>query len=396
MEATSEISLTEAAGKDRGKGLRMEVPFVDLKAQYARIAREVNGGIKEVLDGSDFILGRKVREFEESFAVYCGTSYTAGVASGTDALHLALKAFGVGPGDEVITQANTFIATLLAISYTGARPVLVDVDPETCNIDPEKLCAAVTAKTRAIVPVHLYGRPAPMDAVMELAGRHGIYVVEDACQAHGACHEGKEGRRRVGSIGNAAAFSFYPGKNLGAYGDGGMVATNSRAVAERVRMLRDYGQAEKYHHASQGFNSRLDTMQAAVLLAKLEHLDEWNAMRMDHARRYRDLLCDVPEITLPDFDPGRRLSHVFHLFVVRAEERDGLREHLSERRISTGIHYPVPCHLQEAYRGLGYKPGSFPVTEDRAGAIVSLPIFPELRDEQIRYVVESVRDFYGR
>lgn len=396
METTGSAVPKEKARTKARRGPRLKVPFVDLKTQYATIAGEINSGIRDVLAGCDFILGGKVREFEERFAEYSAASYNVGVASGTDAIHLALRALGVGPGDEVITQANTFMATPLAISYTGARPVFVDIAAETYSMDTEKVEAAVTKKTRAIIPVHMYGRPAPMDEITEIADRYGLYVVEDACQAHGACYYGAVGMRRTGSLGDAAAFSFYPGKNLGAYGDGGMVTTKERPTFEKLLMLRDYGQEKKHHHVIKGFNSRLDTLQAAVLYAKLKHLDEWNTIRMERAERYCELLGDVAEVRLPNFDPTRPLSHVFHLFVILAKERDALMAFLSDRGISTGIHYPVPCHLQEAFSDLGHRPGDFPVTEGCAAGIMSLPIFPEIKDEQVRYVADAVREFYGR
>ncbi len=374
----------------------LKVPFVDLKEQYEEIKGEVSSGINEVLGRCDFILGAKVREFEHEFSSYCGVKYASGVASGTDALHLALKALGIGEGDEVITQANTFIATVLAISYTGATPVLIDIDPETCNMDTSKLERAVTEKTKAILPVHLYGQTAEMDKVSETAARHNLFVVEDACQAHGAYYHGAKGVRRAGALGDVAAFSFYPGKNLGAYGDGGALTTENPEIFEKIRLLRDYGQAEKYHHVVKGYNSRLDTLQAAVLLVKLKHLDKWNRLRVSHAIRYTELLGGIPEIKLPKFKKNEKSAHVFHLFVVRVEERDGLIEFLNGRNISTGIHYPVPAHMHEAFRDLGYKKGDFPVTEKYSEEILSLPMFPELRDEQIMHVTTAIREFYGR
>lgn len=374
----------------------LKVPFVDLKEQYEEIKGEVNSGINEVLGRCDFILGAKVREFEHEFSSYCGVKYASGVASGTDALHLALKALGIGEGDEVITQANTFIATVLAISYTGATPVLIDIDPETCNMDTSKLERIVTEKTKAILPVHLYGQTAEMDKVSGIAARHNLFVVEDACQAHGAYYHGAKGARRAGALGDIAAFSFYPGKNLGAYGDGGALTTENPEIFEKIRLLRDYGQAEKYHHVVKGYNSRLDTLQAAVLLVKLKRLDKWNRLRVSHAVRYTELLGGIPEIKLPKFKKNEKSAHVFHLFVVRVEERDGLIEFLNGRNISTGIHYPVPVHMHEAFRDLGYKKGDFPVTEKYSEEILSLPMFPELRDEQIMHVTTAIREFYGR
>ena len=374
----------------------LKVPFDDLRSQYKEIKKEVGQGIDEVLGRCDFILGAKVDEFEKEFARYCGVKYSAGVASGTDALHLALRAVGVKEGDEVITQANTFIATVLAISYTGATPVLVDIDPETSNIDTSWLESAVTERTKVILPVHLYGQTADMDKVSGIAARHNLFVVEDACQAHGAYYNGAKGSRRAGSLGDVAAFSFYPGKNLGAYGDGGALTTENPEIYERIRLLRDYGQAEKYHHVVKGYNSRLDTVQAAVLLVKLKYLDKWNSLRVSHARRYMELLDGIPEVKLPGVAWNENTTHVFHLFVARVEERAGLIDFLNRRNISTGIHYPVPAHMHEAFKDLGYKKGDFPTTEKYSEQILSLPMFPELTDTQIMHVTTAIREFYGR
>jgi len=365
------------------------VPFVDLAAQYAAIAEEINEAILKVVHGTDFILGRDVGFFEEEFAAFCEAEYAVGVDSGTSALELALRAYGIGPGDEAITAANTFIATALAISYTGATPVLVDVDPQTYTIDVSEMERAITARARAIIPVHLYGHPADMDPILEIARQHGLVVIEDACQAHGAKYKGK----RVGSLGHAAAFSFYPAKNLGAYGDGGMVVTNDERVAESLRMLRDYGQREKYHHELRGYNRRLDTLQAAVLRVKLKYLDAWNAARRQRAQLYSELLSHSPVVVPVDADYAET---VYHLYVIRAEDRDGLRAHLHDKGIATGIHYPIPIHLQPAYRDLGYEKGSFPVTEEYAGQVLSLPMYGELDTEQIRYVAEMIHTFFQR
>ncbi|MEQ1907415.1 MAG: DegT/DnrJ/EryC1/StrS family aminotransferase [Vicinamibacterales bacterium] len=361
------------------------IPFVDLAAQYAGIRSDVDEAIHRVLDNTDFILGRDVRAFEEEFAAYCGASCAVAVDSGTSALELALRACGVGAGeaDEVILPANTFIATALAVSCAGATPKLVDVDSTTYNIDIDRLREAITPRTKAIVPVHLYGQPADMDPIMAIAKEHGLVVVEDACQAHGARYKG----RRVGTIGHAAAFSFYPGKNLGAYGDGGIVVTNDPSIAESVQQLRNYGQQEKYHHTSIGFNRRLDTIQAAVLRVKLRHLDAWNAARRDCAEAYRHRLagsgveCPVA---------SAQVEHVWHLFVIEVEDRDALQRHLASLGISTGVHYPIPVHLQTAYRGLGYGPGDFPVTERAAKRILSLPMYAELSPGTVDYVAAAV------
>lgn len=381
---------TEAATKS------VNVPFVDLRAQYASLKDDVEEAIKGVLARCDFILGDNVREFEEEFARYCGAKYAVGVASGTEALHLALRSLGMGENDEVILPANTFIATVLAVSYTGATPVLVDIDPGTCNMDPEKIEDALTEKTRAVIPVHLYGMAAPMDEIRYLAKKYKLFIVEDACQAHGALYYGAKDAQKAGSIGDMAAFSFYPGKNLGAYGDGGIITTDNHDLCEKARMLRNYGQTVKYHHALKGFNSRLDTIQAAVLRVKLQHLDKWNGLRERHARKYSELLAGIPEVRTPYFDAGKKWSHVFHLYVIRARRRDDLAAFLKERGVFTGIHYPVPIHLQKAYKDLGCGKGAFPSTEEAAREILSLPMFPELTDGQITHVASSIRDFYKR
>jgi dTDP-4-amino-4,6-dideoxygalactose transaminase len=367
-------------------GKTPQVPFVDLAAQYATIAEEMDQAILRVLCGTDFILGQDVRLFEEEFAAFCEAEHGVGVDSGTSALELALRACGIGPGDEVVTAANTFIATALAISYVGATPVLVDVDPETYTMDISALEGALTARTKAIVPVHLYGHPADMDPILAIAQQHGLFVVEDACQAHGARYQG----RRVGSLGHAAAFSFYPAKNLGACGDGGMVVTNDEQVAESVRMLRNYGQREKYHHVLRGYNRRLDTLQAAALRVKLRYLEAWNAARRQHARRYGELLANSSVVVPAEADYA---EPVHHLYVIRVEDRDGLRTHLHDRGIATGIHYPVPIHLQPAYRDLGYAQGSFPVTEEHSGQILSLPMYAELTPGLVERVAEAILAF---
>lgn len=364
----------------------VKIPFVDLEAQYHSIAEEVDSAIADVLSNADFILGEAVNAFEDDFAQYCGVRFAVGVDCGTSAIELALRACDIGPGDEVITAANTFIATAFAVSYTGATPVLVDVDPRTYTIDVSLLKRAITDQTRAIIPVHLYGQPADMDPIMEIAGKYGLVVIEDACQAHGARYKG----HRAGSIGDAAAFSFYPSKNLGAYGDGGMVVTDDAAIAQRVRMLRNYGRTDKYRHDSMGYNRRLDTLQAAILKVKLRHLDEWIAARQAHAQQYSRLLAQNGVVT-PVVAINR--DHTYHLYVIRCPDRDGLRAHLHEQGIATGIHYPVPIHLQKAYESLGYRVGAFPTTEQYATEILSLPMYPELRPEQISHVTEQITSF---
>jgi dTDP-4-amino-4,6-dideoxygalactose transaminase len=362
-----------------------QIPFVDLAAQYAGIEGEVNVALQEALKRTDFILGRDVKLFEEEFATFCETEHAIGVDSGTSALELCLRAFGIGAGDEVITAANTFIATTLAISYTGATPVLVDADPENYTIDVSRLEDAITERTRAIMPVHLYGQCADMDPILEIAREHGLIVIEDACQAHGARYKGK----RAGSMGHAAAFSFYPAKNLGAYGDGGAVVTNDEEVYRSIRMLRDYGQTEKYHHVLRGYNRRLDTLQAACLRVKLKYLDSWNAARSRHAALYNRLLAGTQVITPVEMDYAQS---VWHLYVIRVGDRSALKARLADRGIATGIHYPVPIHLQQAYSDLGYARGDFPVTEDYAGQILSLPMYTELTPEMVEYVADSIQD----
>ena len=364
----------------------LQVPLVDLAAEYKMFEAEVNDAITGVLRKTDFILGRELASFESEFGSFCEAKHAVGVDSGLSALELILRAYGIESGDEVITPANTFIASALAISSVGATPKLVDADPNTYTIDVAALESAITRRTRAIMPVHLYGHPADMDSILEIAQKHGLPVIEDACQAHGARYRGK----RVGSLGNAAAFSFYPAKNLGAYGDGGMVVTNDAKIAQYVEMARNYGQREKYYHAVRGYNHRLDTLHAAVLRIKLRRLDQRNAVRRDHARLYQHLLQNTG-VVLPVITP--EVEPVWHLFVIRVEQRDALRKSLADRGISAGIHYPIPIHLQEAYRDLGHKKGDFPVTEDCAERILSLPMYSELTEQMIEYVAEAVCEF---
>ena len=364
----------------------MEIPFVDLRAQYRQIQNEVDPAVLAVMQRGDFILGGAVTEFEKAFAAYCGARYCIGVDSGYSALELIIRAYDIGPGDEVITAANTFIATTLGISNAGATPVLVDCDPETYNIDVNKIEAAITPRTKAIMPVHLYGQPADMDTIRAIARKHNLYVLEDAAQASGARYKG----RMAGSLGDAAAFSFYPGKNLGAYSDGGAVTTNDADIAEKIRLLRNIGQKVKYFHEIKGFNNRLDTMQAAVLGVKLPYLNDWNASRRRAAATYADLLVDLPIITPTTADYA---EHIFHLYVVRVSDREALMEHLKKAGIATGLHYPIPIHLQPAYAELGYKRGDFPITEAYAETIVSLPIFPELDDEKVAYVANAIHEY---
>lgn len=362
------------------------VPFVDLGVQYRTISAEIDEAISKVIQEADFILGREVRLFEEEFAKFCDSSYAVGVDSGTSALELALRAFDIGPDDEVITAANSFIASALGISHAGAKPVLVDVDPFTYTLDVKALERAITRRTKAIIPVHLYGHPAHMGPIRQLADKHGLVVIEDACQAHGARYKGK----RVGSLGHAAAFSFYPGKNLGAYGDGGMVVTKDRKIANRLEMLRNYGQKEKYKHLFRGYNRRLDTMQATILRVKLKYLEKWNAARRWNAKLYQKHL-EGSGVVVPGEAGGA--ESVWHLYVIRTEQRDALKDHLISRGISASIHYPIPIHLQPAYLDLGYKRGDFPVTEAYSDRILSLPMYAELTDRQIEFISQTICEF---
>jgi dTDP-4-amino-4,6-dideoxygalactose transaminase len=366
----------------------MKVAFVDLQAQYQSLKNEMVPAVMTIMESSQFILGKAVEDFEKGFAEAHGMKHCVGVGTGTDALHIALWALNVGPGDEVITVAHTFIATAEAISLTGAKPVFVDVDPVTYTMNPNQLEKAINNKTKAIIPVHLYGQPAAMTEIIAIAGRHGIPVVEDACQAHLAQYDGKF----VGQFGTAAAFSFYPGKNLGAYGEGGGVTTNDDSLAKRMRMIRDHGSEKKYHHAMWGHNYRLHGIQGAVLGVKLPHLNSWTEARRNHAARYVEQLRGVGDLLLPMESPHAR--HVYHLFVVQTANRDDLQLYLSSRGISTGLHYPIPLHLQEAYKSLCYKQGDFPVSEKIAARGLSLPMYAELTNEHIEYVASAIKDFF--
>ena len=360
----------------------MTVPFVDLRAQHAPLNDAIERAFRELMGRGDFIMGAAVERFETEYAAYIGARHAIGVGTGLSAIELALRAFDIGPGDEVITPANTFIATVLAIMAVGARPVFVDMDAATYCIDAAKIGPAITSRTKAIVPVHLYGQPVDLDGVMAVAQRHNLIVVEDAAQAHGARYKGK----RAGSIGHAAAFSFYPSKNLGAIGDGGMVTTNDDRAAKQLRLLHNYGQRVKYYHAIPGTNSRLDTLQAAVLSIKLPHLDGWNASRRANAALYEKRLRGVVKTPIASAD----VEHIYHLYVIETPEREALEQRLRAKQIHTGIHYPVPAHLQEACASLGYKAGDFPVTEAAAPRILSLPMFAELTEAQIDYVADAI------
>lgn len=360
------------------------VPFLDLKAQYQVVREEVLAALAEVAESAAFVLGPKVQAFEEAFANYVGAKHCIAVNSGTSALHLALLGAGVGPGDEVVTVPMTFIATAWAISYIGAIPRFVDVDPDTCTMDVHKVRAALHRKTKAILPVHLYGQPADLGPLLALANEHGIPLVEDVAQAHGA----KYYDRPAGSIGQSGCFSFYPGKNLGAYGEGGAIATSDDDISRRMRALRDHAQSERYHHSEIGFNYRMDAFQGAVLKIKLNHIEAWTEARRHLAQRYCELLADLP-LRLPREAAGRR--HVWHLFVVRHPERDRLRAALAEDGIQTGLHYPIPLHLQQAYAHLGHTRGNFPVAEAIGDECLSLPLFPEMTHAQQDSVVAALR-----
>jgi dTDP-4-amino-4,6-dideoxygalactose transaminase len=361
----------------------VRIPLVDLKRQYLSIKKEINGAIQEVIDKSAFIMGENVQGFENEFAKFCRVKYGVGTSSGTTALHLALVACGLKQGDEVITVPYTFIATTEAISQTGAKVVFVDIEDKSYNMDSEKIEQAITEKTRAIIPVHLFGQPADLDKIMKIAKKHKLIVIEDACQAHGAEYKGK----KVGSLGDIACFSFYPGKNLGAYGDAGMVVTDNKELAEKVRLLRDHGRNKKYYHQVEGYNYRLDAIQAAILRVKLRHLAEWTEKRRRNAKLYNELLKGSGVKTPVEMEYAR---HVYHLYVIRTEKREELYSRLKEKGISAAIHYPLPLHLQEAYRYLGWKKGDFPISEACSEELLSLPMFPELTEDEIKKIVEII------
>lgn len=366
--------------------MKATIPFSELKTQYGNIKDEIQAAFQQVFDSSWFILGKNVESFEQEFASYCQAKFGIGVGSGTEALHLALLACDVQPGDEVITVANTAVPTISAISFAGATPIFVDVDPESYTMSPELIEAKITAKTRVILPVHLYGQSADMRPIIDIAKKYNLKVVEDACQAHGAEYEGK----KVGAWGDLGCFSFYPSKNLGAYGDGGMVVTDDPELADRIWMLRNYGQRKRYYHDIKGFNSRLDELQAAFLRKKLRHLDQWNERRRQLSQIYHENLCDAVKIPIEK----EYAYHIFHLYVIRCQRREQLQQYLMNNGIQTLIHYPVPVHLQQAYQDLDVKPGSLPITEKYAAEILSLPMYPELKDDDIFNVVERINNFY--
>lgn len=364
------------------------IPFLDLKAQYQSIKSEIDAAVLGVLASGQYILGEEVARLEQEFADYCNVTHAIAVNTGTSALHLSLLAAGVGPGDEVITVPFTFVATVSAICYAGARPVFVDVEPVTLTMDPAQLEAKITPRTKAIVPVHLYGQMADMDAIKAIADHHRIPVIEDACQAHGAQYKGA----RAGSIGTSGCFSFYPGKNLGACGEGGIVVTNSDDQAKTMRMLRDWGQEQRYHHLLKGFNYRMDAIQGAILRIKLRHLEAWTEARRAHGRRYSLLLGGSANLRTPVEIADRR--HVYHVYAIRSRDRDQLQRVLSEEGIQSGLHYPIPVHLQKAHADLGYKAGDFPISEAAAREVLSLPIYPEMPAWHVDQVAAALENTY--
>jgi len=378
-----------SASREAVPRLGVEVPFLDLVQQHDALAEALIDALRSALRSGAFVGGLELTEFEREFATFLGARSCVGVSSGTDALRFAYLALGIRPGDEVISVPNTFIATTEALTQAGGAIRFVDVDDTTLTMDPSAVEAAIGSRTVGMVPVHLYGQPADMDPLLAIGRRHGLWVVEDAAQAHGALYKG----HAAGTMGALGAFSFYPGKNLGACGEAGAVVGADPGVLEIVRRLRDHGQARKYVHDVEGYNGRLDAIQAAFLRIKLRHLSEWNESRRRVAVAYRQALADVPEVRLPAEAPYAR--HVYHLYVIRAERRDALQSHLSARGIHTGLHYPLPLHLQKAYESLGLRRGSFPVAEQAADSILSLPMFPELTGDQVCHVAETIRDFYS-
>jgi len=360
----------------------MNVPFIDLKTQYLKIKDEVKKELDEVIDNTAFVLGQKVKNFEQNFATFCNKKYAVALNSGTSSLHLALIAKGVKQGDEVITVPNTFIATAEAISYTGAKPIFVDIDPKTYNINPNKIKKRITEKTKVILPVHLYGQSADISPIIEIAEKHNLEIIEDCCQAHGAEYKGKQ--VPVSDIG---CFSFYPGKNLGAYGEGGAVVTNDKEIAEKIAALRDHGQKEKYYSKYIGYNYRMDGFQGAVLGVKLKYLNEWNELRRARAKLYNELLKNIIDVP----KEAAYAKHIYHLYVIRVKEREKLMQYLKSKNIATGIHYPIPIHLQEAYSFMEKKKETFPKTEEAASEILSLPMYPEISEEQVEYVASEIK-----
>ena len=366
----------------------MRIPFLELTPTYLELKDEFDTAWHRVMNSGWYLLGSELESFEQEYAAYCGAKHCVGVGSGLDALHLGLRAWEIGRGDEVIVPAHTFIATWLAVTFAGAAPVPVEPEPKTFNLDPERVAAAITLRTRAIIPVHLYGQPADMDPIIAIAEKHGLKILEDAAQAQGALYKG----RRVGSLGNAAAHSFYPSKNLGAFSDGGAITTHDAALADKLRALRNYGSKLKYYHERMGINSRLDELQAAFLRVKLAKLNEWNARRQTVAHYYLNRLQRLPELVLP-FVPAE-IDPVWHLFVVRHPRRDELRRHLAEAGIGSLIHYPVPPHLSEAYSDLGHRRGSYPIAEEQSRTVLSLPIGPHLNRQAQDHVIAAIRSFH--
>ena len=368
----------------------MKIPLVDLKAQYASIKDEIDEAVNRVISSAKFILGEEVENFEREFAVFVGAKYAVGVGSGTDALYLALRALGIKNGDEVITTTFTFVATTEAITLVGAKPVLVDIDDRTYNINPDAIESAITPRTRAILVVHLYGQPANMDAIVDIARKHNLYIIEDCAQAHAAMIK----NIHVGNFSDVGCFSFYPGKNLGAYGDAGAVVTNNEDLYKKVKMLRNHGRESKYIHEFEGVNSRMDAIQAAVLSVKLKHLEEWTRKRIENAKRYNELLSGINEVVVPYV--ADNFSHVYHIYAILVPERDRVYEYMRESGVGVGVHYPVPVHLQPAYKYLGYKKGDFPVSERVSESVLSLPMYPELRYDMQEYIVSKLKEALNR
>ena len=366
----------------------MKIPFLDLKSQYQTLKSEIAEALQEVMNNTAFASGPSVQKFEEEFAEFCGAKYCVAVNSGTSALHAALLAHGISRDDEVITVPNTFIATVWAITYCGAEPIFVDVDPKTFLMNPDLVEKAITSKTKAILPVHLYGQPAEMDPINEIARKHGLIVIEDAAQAHAATYNGK----RIGGLGNTTCFSFYPGKNLGAYGEGGAVLTNDEKIAIHIRMLRDHAQSKKYYHDFIGYNYRMDGFQGAVLSVKLKYLQDWTNKRNDIARQYSEGLGDIKDLQIPYV--RKNAVSAFHLYVIHTPDRNELMSHLQGNGIASGLHYPVPIHLQKAYKRLNHKKGDFPISERNADQCLSLPMYAEMTDEQVGTMVDSVSNFF--
>lgn len=367
----------------------MNVPFVDFQPQYCEIQAEIELGLKKVFEKGNFILGQEEKDFETEFASYCQSAYGVGVNSGTDALHLALRALDIGPGDEVIVPTFTFIATALAVSYTGAKPVFADIQEKTCNIDPEQIKKLISPRTKAIIVVHLYGQPADMDVICDIARKNNLRVVEDCAQAHGALYQGK----KVGSLGDIGCFSFYPTKGLGAFGDGGFITTDSRDLYDKILLLRDYGRQGRYAHIAMGYNSRLDTLQAVILSAKLKRLDQWNQKRNQCAKLYKEILGNIQDIQVPDMASQR--THTFQTFAIRVNDRDRVCQKMQEQDIGVLIHYPLAIHLQQVYAPLKGQQGDCPVAETISQEVLSLPMFPHLSNQQIETVCQALQSAMG-